>query len=151
MVQPNGDFHQPNRLLDKNGFSKKYERVIKHIKEGMSPEGAVRLVFGIVRSTWFEWKNHAEDDIKAGFTADESNLIKLYEGIAAADMRTRRRLEIKSVEMATDEEPSIDMLKFLLERRYGYKKKSQQDVEVSTKDDFNFNVNIVESKPIDKD
>ena len=66
----------------------------------------------------------------------------------AADSDSERRLARRARELALDENtPNTEMLKFLLERRHGYKKQTQQDVEIATKDDLNFNINIVDSKP----
>lgn len=152
MVNPDGSFHQPYKLSTKNGFQQKYKKTLKYISEGMTPRDAVILVFQIPELRWYEWVRKAEDDIANGGTAKDSNLIKLIIGIAGANLNTKRRLERKTLDLALDDdEPNVEMIKFLLERRFGYKKKSQKDVEVSTKDDFNFNVNIVESKPVDKD
>lgn len=142
----NMDYYAPKTLKYENDFEKNLDLVLYHINQGSSPIDAVMMIFGISRRTWFVWKRKYEEDIAKGWTRRDSNLILLIEEISKADLRTKARLEARAVIRAeTDESP--DMLKFVLERRYGYVKKSKKDVEVGTKEDTTFNINITESKP----
>ena len=73
-------------------------------------------------------------------------MLDVYFTVLSADANSERKLTRKARELALDDN-NTEMLKFLLERRHGYKKQTQQEVEVATKDDLNFNINIVDSKP----
>lgn len=143
MPTPLGDFHHPDRLLDKNGFDKKYKSVIKYVDEGLPAADACTLVFGLASNkTYHNWFNWAVEDIEAGFDETESNLIKLFVGLAEADARLHARLSRTAIHMAVDKENS-QMLQFLLKTRYGYSEKTKSQVEIST-DDAPIAFNIVD-------
>lgn len=138
------DYHHPTALGD--DYKGKVTKCAKYIKEdGMKVPEAAMLVFGISQSTFYRWKKEALDDFSDGRTGTPLQYVikELYK----ADVDSSRKLTRRARQLALDEnEPNIEMLKFLLERRYGYKKQSKKDVEVSTTDDFNFNINITDSK-----
>lgn len=137
-------YHHPT-ALDHN-YKKKTKKAVEYIKEdGMKVREAAMLVFGISYSTFSRWKKEALEDLTNGYTGTQLQYVirELYK----ADVDSGRKLTRKARELALDdEEPNVEMLKFLLERRHGYRKQSKKDVEVSTADDFNFNINIVDSK-----
>lgn len=150
MPTEQGDFHYPNALKGtRNEFDKKLEKAYNYVKEdGLTLPEAANLAFGIYPKRWYYWVNEAVEDMKAGFNARESRLIRTVLYLTKADAEHRRRFTKKANEVALDDEnPSVEMLKFILERRHGYKKQQQQEVEVSAKDDLSFNINIVESSP----
>ena len=146
MPTGHGDFHHP-RLLEKD-FDKNLEKCIKAVKDGLPPQNACVLVFGIHPDTFKNWYRWARDDLDAGFDETESNLIKLILALSKNDEKLHRRLIKTASKMAIDDE-SATMLKFLLETRYDYTPKKRNEVELATKEDTTFNINIVESKPKD--
>lgn len=138
-------YHRPNALA--HGYKTKLKRAVKYITEdGLKIEKAVSLAFGVSGRLWYVWQKQAREDEENGFSGTE--LLDVYHTLMAADSDSERRLARRARELALDENtPNTEMLKFLLERRHGYKKQTQQDVEIATKDDLNFNINIVDSKP----
>ena len=144
MPTPHGDFHHP-KYLEKD-FDKNLEKCIKAVKDGLPPMNACVLVFGIHPETYKKWYTWARDDMDAGFDETESNLIKLILALSQNDERLHRRLMRTAQKMAIDDE-SATMLKFLLETRYDYTPKKKSEVDIGTKEDTTFNINIVESKP----
>ena len=149
-MPPKRDYHQPyavhqDRYID---FKGKLATAVEAVKDGLPPGDAVCLAFDIMPERWRRWVNWALEDIENGYTPQDSRLIKLVLELTRVDSKAHQRLSKKAFKVALDDEnPSVEMLKFLLERRYGYKKKSAKEVEVATKDDLNFNINIVESSP----
>ena len=138
----------PLAFGDDTEFERKLDNTLGYIDRGTSPQDAVQICFGISKDTWYRWKRNYQKDLADGYTRNTSRLILLMTKIGQHDLKTKARLEAGAVLRAeTDESP--DMLKFLLERRYGYVKKQKKDVEVGTKEDTTFNINITESKPRD--
>ena len=138
------NFHNPKALGE--NYKAKTAKCVEYIKEdGMKVREAAMLVFGISYSTFSRWKKEAIDDLTDGWTGTPLQYVirELYK----ADVASGRKLTRRARQLALDEEePNVEMLKFLLERRHGYRKQSKKDVEVSTTDDFNFNINITDSK-----
>ena len=136
-------YHRPNTLAQ--GYKANLKKAVKYIEEdGLKIHQAVSLAFGITQRTWNIWEKNAIEDLENGFTGTE--LLDVYFTVLSADANSERKLTRKARELALDDN-NTEMLKFLLERRHGYKKQTQQEVEVATKDDLNFNINIVDSKP----
>lgn len=127
-------------------FEKQLDNTLEYINRGTSPQDAVQICFGISRDTWYRWKRNYQKDLADGYTSRTSRLILLMTKISQQDLKTKSRLEARAVFRAEHDE-SPDMLKYVLERRYGYVKKQKKDVEVGTKEDTTFNINITESKP----
>lgn len=146
MVKIRQGFHEPDAFRTGQKWKGKMKKAISYIEDdGMRIPDAIVLAFGVSKSTWYRWKDEALHDWENGFTG--TNLQKFVTEICKADVNGGRKLTRRARQIALDEEnPSVDMIKFILERRYDYKKKSKEEVEVSTKDDFNFNINIVDSK-----
>lgn len=142
---PKSGYHRPNTLA--HGYKANLKKAVKYIEEdGLKIHQAVSLAFGITQRTWNIWEKNAIEDLENGFTGTE--LLDVYFTVLSADANSERKLTRKARELALDDvSPNTEMLKFLLERRHGYKKQTQQEVEVATKDDLNFNINIVDSKP----
>ena len=141
-------YHRPHTFV--HGYKANLRKAVKYVQEdGMKIEKAVALAYGVAPSTWFKWKENAETDIANGFTGTE--LMYVYNQLMTADSSAERRLVKRATEIATDEvSPNVDMLKFLLQTRHGYKKTSAKEVEVATKEDLSFNINIVDSKKKDE-
>ena len=99
--------------------------------------------------TYHNWFNWAIEDIDAGFDETESNLIKLFIGLAKADARLHARLSKTAIHMAVDNE-NTQMLQFLLKTRYGYSEKNKSSVEISS-NDAPISFNIVDMKPNEDD
>lgn len=146
--QKDVDYHYPYAL--RTDYKEKLDNAIRYIQEdGMKMEDAVALAYGIYPKRWYYWVQDALDDIDKGMT--NTPLVNVVLKLHQADAESSRRLSRRARDLALDdEEPSIEMLKFLLERRHGYKKQTQQEVEVSTPDDFSFNINITDSKKDDE-
>ena len=139
---PENDFHDPYTLG--NDWKTKTDKVARYVSEdGMKINEALTLVFGVHKRTWDKWRRWALEDYENGFTG--TRLQTVVTKLSQADMEAGRFLSRKARDLALKED-NVEMLKFLLERRHGYKKESKKDVEVSTKDDFNFNINITDSK-----
>lgn len=145
MPTPLGDFHQPF-LLNKSDFEEKLKKCVEAVEDGLPPANACRLVWGIIPRTYNRWYQQATEDMEAGFTASESNLIKLILALSGKDEKLHLRLIKTATKLAVDDE-SATMLKFLLETRYDYSTKKRSEVDIGTKEDITFNINIVESKP----
>lgn len=134
MPLPNGDFHQPYRLFDRNDFKKNYKKAIELVRDGLPAQDACNLVFGLAsHKTYHQWFNWAIEDMEAGFDETESNLIKLFIGLARADAELHSRLARKAVQLATDRE-NVQMLQFLLKTRYKYSERNISEVEINTDD-----------------
>lgn len=139
---PENDFHDPYTLG--SDWKSKTDKVARYVSEdGMKINEALTLVFGVHKRTWDKWRRWALEDYENGFTG--TRLQEVVTKLSQADMEAGRFLSRKARDLALKED-NVEMLKFLLERRHGYKKESKKDVEVSTKDDFNFNINITDSK-----
>lgn len=148
MVTPSGDFHHPDKLC--YDYPEKKKKILEGIKDGMKPEDATRMVLGISHVQWQNWLNYFEDDITHGFDETESHLIDLMLSMASEELTLRRRLEKRANSLALDDD-NVDMLKFLLERRHGYKKQTQKDVDVEVKDDIPVKFEFVDMTPTDNE
>ena len=141
-----GDFHQPRALFDKNGFKEKLPKAVDAVRDGLPAREACMLVFGIGKESFKKWKKWYEDDVNAGFDETESNLIKLMKELSKEDISLHRRFTKTAVRIATEED-NVNMLQFMLKTRFGYSEKNKSEVELSTDEETNFQINIVESKP----
>lgn len=148
MVTKNGDFHHPNNLNDNKGFNNNYDKAIGYVKDGLPVKEACILTFGITDRTFRNWEKWAIEDIEAGFTADESNLIKLMIGLLKEDLNLNRKLTKKAFEIALNENDT-KMIQFLLKTRYNYSEKTKHEIE-ATNDNAPVTFNIVPMKPIDE-
>ena len=144
-----GDFHQPHALLDRRGFDKKYEKALELAKDGVPARDICTSIFGIGSNQFDHWFHWAYEDIEAGFTEEESNLIKLILGIAKEDVNLHRRLSKTAINMAINE--NTQMLQFLLKTRFGYSEKSKSELEVSSKNDTPVKFEIVDMTPNEDD
>ena len=143
------DFHYPYKLRNDAKYEKDLAECIACVKDGMSPQDACMMVFDINQSQFNRWLRHAEEDIIAGFTEEDSRLIELMIKIGREELNLRRRLERRANKLALTE--SNDMLKFLLERRHGYTKQTQKDIEVSTKEEAPIKFEFVDMKPTENE
>lgn len=144
MVPEKLDYHYPRAL--RNDYKKNLDKAIDAVKDGLPPKEACMMVYGIAERTWYEWKEHAIEDAENG--QENAPLVHLMCKLAKQDIETHKSLVKKGINLALDDEnPNVEMLKFMLERRYGYKKQTTNEVEVSAPEDFNFNINITESEP----
>lgn len=130
MPTPLGDFHQPDKLLDRNRFDERYEEAIKSVKDGLPAKDTCTLVWGTSDKTFKNWLKWAREDVEAGFDETESNLIKLMIGLAKEDAKLHKRLSRRGIELALD--GNTQMLQFLLKTRYGYAEKTKSEVELSS-------------------
>ena len=139
---PQNDYHEPYVL--KKNWKANMKKVTEYIQEdGLRVDKAVALAFGVHEKTWFMWQKYVQEDEENGY--HDTKLMQVYYGVIKANAKGERKMARKANEMAlVDGNP--EMVKFILERRYGYKKTSAKEVEVATKDDLNFNINIVDSK-----
>ena len=143
-------YHRPNALVNEIDTRENTEEAIAMIKDGIPIAEAVSAAFNVSPKRWYYWVKDAEEDIENGYRSTE--LINLVFKLTKADIEVHRKFSKRAQDLALDdEEPNVEMLKFLMERRYGYKKQSSQEVEVSTPEDFSFNINITESKSKDGD
>lgn len=141
---PGNDFHEP--ITIKKGYKTQLKKAKQYIQEdGLRIEQAVALAFGVHEKTWFNWQRMVREDEEKGFTG--TRLMEVYYGLIQANAGGERKVSRKAMELV--EEGNPEMVKFILERRFGYKKTSAKEVEVATKDDLNFNINIVDSKKED--
>lgn len=148
MPTPMGDCHRPDKLT--KDFSKNKKAILKAISDGMTPKDAVQMIFGINDKSWYNWVNWTEEDLADGYTSDESRLIDLMESMSKAHLGLRRKLEKKANELALDEEHT-DMLKFMLERRHGYKKETKKDVDVAVKENAPIKFEFVDMTPTENE
>lgn len=135
------DYHYPHVM--RSDYKKKLDKAIELVKDGLPAHAAVVKAYGVHESRWKVWVKDAIEDIEKGY--EKTPLINAVIKISQADVDAHHRLMGKANEIAIDD-GNVDMIKFLLERRFGYKKKSQKEVEVATPEDFSFNINITEAK-----
>lgn len=147
MVTPMGDFHHPF-FCQKPDFEDKMNECVKLIEEGLTPQDACVMVIGVLPRQYRRWVNMAIDDLKAGFDAEESNLIKFITALAKADASLHQKLSGKAVKLAVEDEDPM-MLKFLLQTRYDYSTK--KDIEVSSNEDAPVAINIIDMQPVNED
>ena len=147
MVTKQGDFTHPYKL--EKDFKANYEKSINMVKDGLTVKDSCIAVFGITDRTFRNWEKSAIEDLEAGFTADESNLIKLMMDLSKENIELCRKLSKKAFDMAINGD-NANMVQFLLKTRYGYTDKTKHSFEVEEKEDFNFSINIVDAKPIDE-
>ena len=138
--------HFPHKLRGDEWYYN-LKKCVQWVEDGMKPKDAIMSIFQLSLDGWKQWNKFYRADVEAGYTAKDSRLIKLYEELAKADGTLHHKLVKNSTEMALD--GNTEMSKFLLERRCNYKKPSKE-VEVSTKENTQFNINITESKPRDE-
>ena len=143
------DYHYPYKLRNDEKYEKDFKECLAAVKDGMSPEDAAMMVFGVSSRQWRDWISQAEEDIVKGFTEEDSRLIELILALATEQLELRRKLEKRANRLALSE--SNDMLKFLLERRHGYTKQTQKDIEVSAKEDAPITFEFVDMKPTENE
>lgn len=143
MVTNQGDFTHPYKL-EKN-FQANYEKAINYVRDGLTVKDAYVSVFGISERTFRNWYNSALDDMEAGFTADESNLIKLIIGLSKEDAELNRKLSKKAFDIAIND-GNVSMIQFLLKTRYGYSEKTKHEIE-ATNENAPITFNIVPMTP----
>lgn len=150
MPTETGDFHQPYVLLDKNGFDENFKKAQGYCRRGLPARESVESAFNIILPPykWNKWRRWVEEDVADGFTDEDSNLIKLFLGMAKIDNNLHLKLAEKAFDMADDGDP--EMVKFLLKTRYDYSEKKRTDVEI-TNDDAPISFNIVDMKPNEDD
>ena len=122
--------------------------IIGYVKDGLPVKEACILTFGITDRTFRNWEKWAIEDIEAGFTADESNLIKLMVGLLKEDLNLHRKLTKKAFEIALYDNDT-KMIHFLLKTRYNYSEKTKHEIEANS-DTAPVTFNIVPMKPIDE-
>lgn len=149
MVTNQGDFHQPTKLYDSNNFAKNYEKAINYVKDGLRVKETCMIVFNITDRTFRNWQNWAIDDLEAGFTSEESNLIKLITGLSREDMELNRKLSKKAFDIAIND-GDTNMIKFLLKTRYGYNEKTKHEIE-TTLENAPITFHFVDMKPNNND
>lgn len=135
-------YHRPNALA--HGYKTKLKKAVKYVEEdNLKVDKAVSMAFGIRPRQWRRWEEMVVEDVNKGYSGTE--LMDVYFTLMEADGRCESKFTRKAGNLALEED-NVDMIKFILERRFGYKKQTQKEVEVATKDDLNFNINIVDSK-----
>jgi len=139
-------YHYPYAV--RKDYKKKLDTCLAGIRDGMKVQDAVSMAYGVDKRRWFEWVDMVMEDMEKGIT--NSPLINAVMKISQGHSNAGRRLTKRANELALDDEaPNVEMLKFLLERNYGFTKTSQQEVAVSAPDEFSFNINITESEKKD--
>lgn len=142
-------YHFPYKLRRDEDYERCFKECVKAVRDGMTPSDAAQMVFRINRYQWSRWVAHAEEDIMKGFTEEDSRLIELVLTLAQEHLGLRRQLERRANKLALDD--SNDMLKFLLERRHGYIKQSQKDLEVSAKEEAPIKFEFVDMQPTENE
>ena len=150
MPTSSGAPHMPYKLLDKNGFEENLKKVIRYVKKGTTPKNACIIAFGIHERMWYTWVEQAEEDLLDGYTAQTSNLIKLMMELARADANVRLLLEQKGMELALDSD-NVELVKFFLERRFGYSKTAKKEVELSSKEEAPVKFEFVNMTPTENE
>ena len=145
MPTPLGDFHQPFALLDKNGFKEKYKQAIEYARKGLPMKDTCIAVFGIHETHYYKWHKWVIEDLEDGFTDEDSNLIKLFLGMAKADAMLHLQLKEKGIDLAM--EGNANMIQFLLKTQYGYSEVNKTELELSTEEETPIRFEIVDMKP----
>ena len=129
----------------RNDFEENMKIAVELVEtKGLTPRDACLLTYGILQRQWNRWLVQSRKLQEKGVRPKESKLLTLLTNLAKADLTLKQKLEGASVEIALDGNP--EMLKFLLERRYGYTKQSKKSVDVSSDKENSFEIKIVNSK-----
>ena len=145
-MPPSGRPHEPYAF--KKNFAKNKKKVLELIRQGTNPKDACLIVFEVHWDRWYKWLEDYAEDVAAGYNRTSSKLIELMDAIIREDLKTKSKLEQHSIKRALEDD-SPEMLKFVLERRYDYIKKQKSDVDVGTKEETQFTINITETEPRD--
>lgn len=129
-------------------FNDHKKMVVNRIKKGLPPREACMEVFEISKPAWNKWVSWYKEDVNKGFTPKNSRLVNLFISMTKADIQLHGRLTGKTLDLIFEDD-NVDLLKFMLERRYGYDKKSLQEVELSSKDKAPVQFQIVPMKSVD--
>lgn len=145
-------YHFPYALRRDHEYEEGLKQCVAAVNDGMTAMDAISMVFEVSPlsiNQWFKW---FEEDIDKGFTRKESRLINLFLTLGSKELNMRRKLERRANKLALDEEnTNTEMLKFLLERRHGYTKQTQKEVDVSVADDAPLTFEFVDMTPTENE
>lgn len=146
------DYHFPYALYRDKDYKEGKENAIEAVKDGMKVTDAIVLCFEIHWTQAYKWLKWAEEDLEKGFTSEDSRLIELVLALAKEEYNLKRRLEKRANQLALDEEETnIEMLKFLLERRHGYTKQTQNDVDVTVNEEAPIKFEFTDMTPTENE
>lgn len=140
-----GDFHHPLKLGEGEEFKKKYQKALNYAEEGLPAKDACVLAFGISKWTYDSWWKMYKADVVDGFTDEDSNLIKLFNGLSRKDALLHLKLKKTAMDIAVNDK-NVPMLQFLLKTGYGYSEKTKAEVDISI-DDAPVKFEIVDMTP----
>lgn len=123
------------------------ENVHKDVKNGVELIDAIRLNAGVTRTAALQWRQAFIKELEDDKT--DTPLIRLFTSGLKGDAKLYRKVMKLVVDKA--EEGDTNAMIYLAKHRLGYNSTKKQEVELSTKDDFSFNINIVDSKDNDGD
>lgn len=148
MPTPNNNPHLPNSFANKD-LDSKLTQIKNRIDDGLEVWESVCEVIGIHKRQFYRWREYVEEDLEAGFTEEDSELIRFMMEVSKYDLASKRVFTSTAKQMALDGD--ADMLKFILERRYGMKKSSKNEVEVTGDEKKPVSFTIVDMKPNEND
>ena len=138
----------PNLFIKKyKSYEKLIENVGNDVRRGVKLLDAIRLNAGITNMAVNQWKNAFIKEMEDGKT--DTPLIRLFSTGLKSDAVLYRKIMGLVVDKA--EEGDTNAMIYLAKHRLGYNSTKKQEVELSTKDDFSFNINITESENNDGD
>ena len=123
------------------------EEVPRAVRNGLKPRDAVMFHAGISQKTYSTWKRGFEKEIEDG--KRDTPLCRLFLPIMKADGALYEHV-MKNM-MALVDEGDGESIRFMVRHRLGYSATNKQEVELSTDEDFSFNINIVDSKKREDD
>lgn len=127
-------------------YYKSYENLLENVKndvrKGMRVKSAIIKNASISKHTAGYWYRDCVKELEDGKT--DTPLIRLFvqAGVGDAEFESR----VLDVANRLMDEGDSSMVQFLMKTRLGYKSTSKKEVEMSTKEDTTFNINIVDSK-----
>ena len=132
-------------------YYKSYEKLLKNVKEdtrkGMRIESAIVKNAHVAPSTVTQWKNAVRREISEGKI--DTPLIRLFVSANVGDTLFESFVMDQATQLM--EEGDSRMIQFVMKNRLGMKATTKKEVEVSATDDFNFNINITDSKELKKE
>ena len=130
---------------------KSYEKLLENVKNdvrtGVELIDAIRLNACVTRAAALQWRAAFVKEIEEGKT--DTPLIRLFTNGLKGDAMLYRK--VMGLVVSKAEEGNTDAMIYLAKHRLGYNSTKKQEVELSTKDDFSFNINIIDSKDNDGD
>lgn len=132
--------HYP--IFFRTDWKKKLEAIEADLRKGMPIKNAF-IHQGVNPRTYDAWQRYLREDWENGF--EDTPFLSFMKKVAMIYEEVHADLMGKAFELAHDGDSQ--MVIFLLKSVYGHTPTRKSEVEMSTKEDTTFNINIIDSKP----